>query len=132
MKKSILLLDLVGFNSCAQSLTCDDFKNGSFLIPADSLVAKSYKIERRSGQQIEFDEKGNKSIIDIKYIDDCNYILTINPNSPKKLKSERLINEAGGINVKVTEIKGDTLFYIGRLENDTLQFEQPGRIIKLK
>ncbi len=65
-------------------------------------------------------------------MDDCNYILTYDTKLNKLDELEQLINDSGGVKVEVLEIKGDTLYYNGILKNDTLLFEQPGRIIKLK
>tara|TARA_R110002049_G_scaffold61931_2_gene166030 strand:+ start:87 stop:215 length:129 start_codon:yes stop_codon:yes gene_type:complete len=42
------------------------------------------------------------------------------------------VNSSGGIEIEVLEIKDDILFYNGTFKNDTLVFEQPGTIIKLK
>ena len=133
MKKILVSTLLIcGFSSCAQELTCADFTNGEFLIPADSLDAQSYKVTRKNGRQIELDEKGNETLIDIKYKDDCNYILTYNEDSENLDEMARYINASGGIKVEVLEIKGDTLFYSGLIENDSLRYEMPGRLVKLK
>ncbi|WP_240032185.1 hypothetical protein [Psychroflexus aestuariivivens] len=133
MKKVLVIALLIfGFSSCTQELTCADFKTGEFLIPADSLYAKSFKVIRKGGQQIEFDEKGDKTLVDIKYKDDCNYVLTYNEDSNNLDESNKYINASGGVKVEVLEIKGDTLFYSGVIENDSLRYEMPGKLVKLK
>ena len=133
MKKIIVFTIIIcGFSSCAQDLTCADFKNGEFLIPADSLDAQSYKVTRKNGRQIELDEKGDEILIDIKYKDDCNYILTYNEESKNLDELARYINASGGIKVEVLEIEGDTLTYSGVIENDSLRYEMPGKLVKLK
>lgn len=133
MKKLLFLLSaLTTFISNAQDLTCADFKNGKFLIPADSLVSESYVVTRDNGKQIEIDENGNKIQIDIKYIDNCNYILTYNPNSQNLDDLARYINASGGVRIKVKKIKGDTLSYIGVIKNDSIYYEMPGKLIKIE
>ncbi|MCY2686796.1 hypothetical protein [Salinimicrobium sp. TH3] len=133
MKKNLVSALLIcGFSSCAQEKTCEDFKTGEFLIPADSLNAESYRITRKNGQQIELDEKGDETLIDIKYKDDCNYILTYNENSNNLDELARYINASGGIRVEVLKIEGDTLTYSGVIENDSLRYEMPGKLVKLK
>ena len=131
MKKLlVLLLISTSFSSCGQELTCADFKEGEFLIPADSLNPESYKISRKNGKQIELDQNGDEIKIDIKYKDDCNYTLTYQ-ESQNLDELAKYINKSGGIHIKVLEIKGDTLTYSGLIENDTLSYEMPGKLIKL-
>ncbi len=133
MKKLlILILILSGLNSYAQELTCKDFMNGEFLIPADSLVPISYKILRSNSKQIEIGEDGIKTVINIKYIDDCNYILTYNSEENDYDELSEYINASGGVKVQVLEIKGDTLIYSGLVKNDSLNYEMTGKMIKLK
>ena len=133
MKKILVSALLIcGFSSCAQELTCADFKTGEFLIPADSLNAQSFKVIRKDGQQIEFDEKGDETLVDIQYKDDCNYILTYNENSKNLDELAKYINASGGIKVEVLKIEGDTLTYSGVIENDSLRYEMPGKLVKLK
>ncbi len=102
------------------------------MVPADSIISKSYIIVRQNGKQIELDDDGNKTFINIEYIDDCNFILTKDEKLNELDKVDQLVNDSGGMQVTVLEIKGDTLIYNGLLENDTLRFEQKGRIIKIK
>lgn len=133
MKKILFLLfSFTTFVSSAQDLTCADFKNGKFLIPGDSLNPETFIVTRNNGKQIEIDEDGNKIQIDIEYINDCNYILTYNPNSKNLDNIARYINASGGVKIKVTKIKGDTLSYIGVIKNDSIYYKMPGKIIKLE
>lgn len=131
-KNLVIALLICGFSSCAQELSCADFKNGEFLIPADSLNAESYKVTRKDGRQIELDEKGDEILVDIEYKDDCNYILTYNENSKNLDELARYISASGGIRVEVLQIEGDTLTYSGVIENDSLRYEMPGKLVKLK
>jgi len=128
----ILCILFMAFSACGQDLNCSDFKNGEFLVPADSIYPISSKIKRKNGRQIEWSEKGDSIYGKIKYIDDCNYILTYDSKLNVLDKFEQYINDSGGMQIKVLRIKGDTLFYNGILKNDTLLFEQPSLIIKLK
>ncbi|MGB5395483.1 MAG: hypothetical protein WBN16_14625 [Lutimonas sp.] len=116
----------------SQNLTCADFHNGTFLIPADSLISESYTVVRKENQQIEYDKQGLKSLVDIEFIDDCNYIMKANPKLEKFDAMAKYINDSGGVKVSVLEIRNDTLFYTGLLENDSIRYEQPGVMIKLK
>lgn len=112
--------------------TCADFKNGTFLIPGDSIYPVTSKIIRENGRQIEWEKPEDSTHALVKYLDDCNWILTYDTQLNELDELELLINDAGGVTIEVLKIKGDTLFYNGILKNDTLLFEQPGRIIKLK
>lgn len=133
MKKLLILLVFcIGLSSCGQDLKCADFKNGTFLIPGDSIYPISSNIIRKNGRQIEWEKEGDSTHAVIKYLDDCNWILTYDTELNVLDELEKLINNSGGVRVEVLKIKGDTLFYNGILKNDTLLFEQPGTIIKLK
>ena len=133
MKKIVVpLFIILALFSCKQALNCADFKNGTFLIPGDSIYPISSKVIRNNGRQIEWDSNKDSIYANIKYIDDCNYILTYDTKLNELDEIEQLINDSGGIKVETLGIKGDTLFYMGILKNDTLTFKQPGRIIKLK
>ena len=133
MKKIIfLLLITIGLTSCGQDLKCADFKEGEFLIPGDSIYPISSNIIRKDGRQVEWGKVGDSTHAIIKYLDDCNWILTYDTELNVLDELEILINNSGGVKVEVLEIKGDTLFYNSILKNDTLLFEQPGTIIKLK
>ena len=103
------------------------------MTPGDSVFPYQGTILRNNGKQIEWSTKdSDTTYLDIKYIDDCNYIITMNTELNKLDELDKLVNDSGGMKVKVMEIKGDTLFYNGVLENDTLRFEQPGLMIKLE
>ncbi|WP_396632132.1 hypothetical protein [Maribacter sp. R86514] len=134
MKKLIILcLSITGLTSCAQDLKCEDFKNGKFITPGNSTFPYQGTILRDNGKQIEWStESADTTHIDIRYLDDCNYVMTYNTELNELDNLEKFINDSGGMQVKVLEIKGDTLFYNGLLQNDTLRFEQPGLMIKVK
>jgi hypothetical protein len=134
MKKNFTLtfLLLVVIQTYSQTLTCSDFKSGTFLVPADSIVEKSYTVIRKDNQQIEYDKDGNKSIVDIEFIDECNYIMKANPKSENFDAMSQYVNDSGGIKIKVLKISRDTLFYSGLIENDSVRYEMPGILIKLK
>lgn len=135
MKKlTLLIIILIGFNSFAQDLTCADFKNGEFLVQGDELNDDSYIIIQKDGKLIEKDEdeEGDWTIMDIKYIDDCNYILTYNKISKDFEEVAENINSSGGIKFKVIEIKGNTLTYSTIWKNGSKNVEKTGKMIKLK
>lgn len=133
MNKILFICTLLfTFNSFAQNLNCDDFKEGEFLIPADHYNPTPFKVVRQGNQQIEVKENGEELLIDIKYTDKCNYILTSNPNSDLHDETAQMINDNGGVKVEMIEIKGDTLFYNSYIEIDNKTFTIPGKLIKLK
>ena len=133
MKKILTaLIVLSGLTSCGQDLNCTDFKNGTFMTPGDSIFPYQGTILRKDGKQIEWStESTDTTYINIKYLDDCNYVLTYDSELNVLDELDKLINDSGGMQVEVLEIKGDTLFYNGVLQNDTLRFEKPGTMIKL-
>lgn len=118
--------------SCAQDLKCTDFHDGQFLVLADSIYSESSKYLRKGKRQVEWNKPGDSIYANVKYIDDCNWILTYDNQLNELDEIEKFINESGGMHLETIEIRGDTLFYNGILKNDTLNFVQPGSILKLK
>ncbi|MEJ6791503.1 MAG: hypothetical protein QNK89_01870 [Lacinutrix sp.] len=133
MNKFLIICTLFfTFNSFSQNLNCEDFKEGEFLIPADRYNPTSFKVIRSNNQQIEIKENGEELLIDIKYTDKCNYILTSNPNSDLHDEIAQIINDKGGVKVEMIEIIGDKLFYNSYIKLDDKNFSIPGKLIKLK
>lgn len=54
---------------------CQRFRNGTFKIPADSLLPETI-IVRNGAKQIEMAEKKTSAESVVKWIDDCTYVLT--------------------------------------------------------
>jgi hypothetical protein len=72
MKFLILILLSCFYHS--KPLTCKDFKEGTFELP--SIDNSVHKIIRTANKQIEIVEKeGQHSEFDIKWLDECTYIL---------------------------------------------------------
>ena len=133
MKNIIVVLTLFSsINLCAQDLNCKDFKEGLFVVLADSIYSESSKYSRKKSKQIEWGEKGDSIYVNVKYLDDCNWVLTYDSDLNKLDELEEFINASGGMYLETKEIRGDTLFYNGILKNDTLPFSQPGAILKMK
>ncbi len=128
----ILTVICVTMNSCAQNLNCDDFHEGLFMVLADSIYSESSTYYRKGAKQVEWSKPGDSVYVNVKYIDNCNWILTYDTKLNKLDKLEKFINASGGMYLETLKIKGDTLFYSGILKNDTLPFTQPGSILKLK
>lgn len=99
-KLLLLILSLIGLNSCAQQLTCADFKIGQFYIPETAEMTKytivendsitemtperdssiyKYIVIRENNTQIEWTNgigNGNPEYEILEWIDDCTYRLT--------------------------------------------------------
>jgi len=78
-----------------QDLTCADFKEGHFVIPADELISFETQIVREGNQQtevIELDGKVMEAVINIQWIDDCSYTLVFDQGDElaEKLKVDDL------------------------------------------
>ncbi len=113
MKKLLLTICLIGLTSCAQELTCKDFKTGKFHIPnneelreytisfkdsvmkyspeRDSIVSK-YVVVRTENNQVEWENgvnNGTPSYEIIEWINDCSYRLYF--DSSKKVVTPILL-----------------------------------------
>jgi hypothetical protein len=82
-------------------LACKDFKNGAFLLPQED--KSNHKIIRTSTKQIEIVEtKKLQSEFDIKWLDECTYILfnrrvTKGTDEMPQFNKDTLYNHIGSI-----------------------------------
>ncbi len=117
LKSSLVLLIvlLASGSSFAQKLSetvnCQDFKNGSFLLEDASINYKA-QIVRSDTLQMEYDIIKNKnSLYAVNWLDDCNYTLNIirtDFDYPKEFMEATL-------NVQIYLTRGDTVFYRTKL-----------------
>ncbi len=85
MKILCLIILLISLNSHAQQLSCVDFKEGQFYVPADEETLLSYDIIRNGTEQIEIVEDPNNLLgsdfnktayVKIEWLDACTLRLT--------------------------------------------------------
>ena len=158
MKKTKLLLivlSLIGLNSCAQKLTCSYFKIGTFYIPETEEMSK-YTIEandsiaeltdkrdlsikkwivvREKNTQIEWKNGIGNGIPEyeiIEWIDDCTYRLTYDASKSELDDGKKWVNENNGIVVSKTKIENKCLYYTATMTtNDGQKISQDVIICK--
>ena len=158
MRKTKLLLitlSFIGLNSCAQKLTCSDFKIGTFYIPEteemskytieanDSiaeisperdLTIKKYIVVREKNTQIEWKNgigNGKPDYEILEWIDDCTYRLTYDSSKTELDEDKKWINENNGIVVSKTKIENKCLFYTATMTtNEGQKISQDGIICR--
>jgi hypothetical protein len=158
MRKTKLLLitlSLIGLNSCAQDLTCADFKIGKFYIPETKEMAKytiiendsisemtperdssikKYIVIREKDTQIEWKNgigNGKPDYEILEWIDDCTYRLTYDSSKTELDEDKKWINENNGIVVSKTKIENKCLFYTATMTtNEGQKISQDGIICK--
>ncbi len=119
MKKILLIIFLIGFDSFAQDLTCKDFKEGAFVVPADSITKISYEIIRKGNTQKEIvsdPEFKQVSFGKIKWITDCSYKTNYDTTKMKLTKYQEFINKNGGVLVEMIKIKGKCFYFKSMLK----------------
>lgn len=114
---SILVVFLT-LSSCAQEKKCADFKTGTFEY-SDQLYS-DLKVIRTDSTQTEINEKnGLEMHSSIKWIDDCNYVLTIT-----KVLNADLENVVGNtIEVEIFETKSDSYKLKSKSDAGNLELE---------
>ncbi|TXE19616.1 hypothetical protein ES692_02360 [Psychroserpens burtonensis] len=105
----LLLISVAGFG---QELKCKTFKTGTFIIPGDSIVSRS-TLKRSKTSQTERISAKEFTNLDIKWLDDCNYVLTLSTPTPEHTLSEveKLIEKDGGLRIGMLRTAADTLFF---------------------
>ncbi len=116
----LLVILLSSLKSFGQEITCEDFKNGTFLSPATEEVPLSYKIIRERNTQTEITEDPNgvlppdfqkKQYVIIDWIDQCSYRAKYDESKMQMSQFHKLVNESGGILTEMLKIENGCFFY---------------------
>ena len=122
--KSIYLLLFLVCMSCTTTLerNCTDFKTGSFEYTYD-IDAKKHTSTFTRTENLEIDYNGkNIDSIDVRWINDCEYVLkTINPKTLAQKKA---------IHIKILSTKGNTYTFESKIINDPQQRKSRGTVTK--
>ncbi len=119
MKKLILILIInLTLNSCAQEKNCADFKTGTFEYSDE--IYSDLKVIRTDSTQTEINTKnGLEMHSSIKWINDCNYVLTIT-----KVLNADLENVIGKtIEVEIVETKTNSYKLKSKSDAGNLELE---------
>lgn len=127
MKRTLLtLFILINYVGYSQNLTCKDFKNGTFIVPKDSISPITYKIIRKGNTQIElatnlheidpnllktYPHLKDKFYETIEWIDDCTYKLKYDVTKMKMSDELLFINNHGGLLTELIKIEGNCFYY---------------------
>lgn len=140
MKKTIIYSALlITLATNAQDLTCADFKEGHFYVPADKETLLSYKIRRNGTQQIETVEDPdqllgadfNKTAYQIiEWIDDCSYRLTSDASKIELSDYQKYINDANGLLVELIKIEGNCFYFKSTLNDQDIKQVINGKLCK--
>jgi hypothetical protein len=108
----VIALSMIGAISFGQELKCKKFRTGTFIIPGDSLVPQS-KLIRSKKSQVESISAKESMNLDIVWVDDCNYTLTLSKSTPVEEISEieKQIDKEGGLRIKMLRTSKDTMFF---------------------
>ena len=122
--KSIYLLLFLVCMSCTTTLerNCTDFKTGSFEYTYD-IDGKKHTSTFIRTENLEIDYNGkNIDSIDVRWINDCEYVLkTINPKTLAQKKA---------IHIKILSTKGNTYTFESKIINDPQQRKSRGTVTK--
>ena len=120
--KFLLPLVLILIQCNHPDLECKDFRTGKFKMTTSSPIKMEWEMERSGNNQIEIINEIPKvlegleysttpKIVNIEWIDDCNYKL-LAENTRGTLDSISVeMNEAGGVLTELVKIKGRCFYY---------------------
>ncbi|MBI6121469.1 hypothetical protein [Salegentibacter maritimus] len=120
MKLTLIITLLIGLSTTAQELTCADFKNGTFITPANEEVPLDYKIVRNGTSQVEISEDPNgilpadfqkKQYVTIEWLDDCSYRAKYDEKKMVMSDFHKLVNENNGILTEMVKIENGCFYY---------------------
>ncbi|MCD2259380.1 hypothetical protein [Psychroserpens luteolus] len=130
---SLALLLFICVMSYGQELKCKEFKTGTFIIPATDVVPVS-TLKRSETSQFESISKDDFMVLDIEWIDDCNYILKTNvEKTPAKRITDidKAIDKNGGLRVEMLRTVNDTLFFRAKATFNGKEYPIDGYQIKV-
>nr|WP_321222658.1 hypothetical protein [uncultured Psychroserpens sp.] len=134
MKKLIcvVILLMVGATSFGQKLKCKKFKTGTFIIPGDANIPQS-TLKRNKTSQFESISATEFLDLDITWVDDCNYVLTIKKDTPEEDISEveKLIEEGGGLRIEMLKTVKDTMYFRAIATIKGTDYPTEGKQIKI-
>lgn len=127
MKTFILCFAYLSLISFKNELKCDDFHYGKFEI-INKIDNRKYILEREQNFQSEetYDLKTGKKIDSkrvhsLKWINSCEYILTIDTLKSEYDESDIYINNNGGLKCRITKIYGNSSKVITSFENKSVE-----------
>ncbi len=129
MKNIILSFAFLSIFSLKEEsdLKCEDFHIGKFELVNKSNNRK-YILERKQKSQTEesFDLKtgknlGSKRVYNVKWINDCEYILLIDTLKSRFDETDIYINSNGGLKCKIVKIKNNTATITTSFEGNSVE-----------
>jgi len=123
MKNAYFLL-LIIFASCTNlERNCTDFKTGSFEYEYE-IDGQKIKATFTRSETLEIDYNGkNIDSINVRWINDCEYVLkTINPKTMAQKKA---------IHIKILSTKGNTYTFESKIINDPQRRTSKGTVTKV-
>lgn len=142
MRKTLLIIfTLIGIISFGQELTCKDFKIGTFNVEVLEPVKIEWRIIREGNQQTEliteipeeYKDLGyptDPHYANIKWLDDCTYILTYDGFKAELTESQKFINNAGGVMTELIKIEGKCFYYKSTMIVDEGDYVIEGKLCK--
>jgi hypothetical protein len=128
----VVVLVMISATSFGQKLKCKKFKTGTFIIPGDSIVPQS-TLKRNKTDQFESISAKEFMNLDITWVDDCNYVLTIKKDTPEEDISEveKLIEEGGGLRIEMIRTVKDTMYFRAVATIKGTDYPTEGKQIKI-
>ena len=122
-----------------KKLTCKDFKKGTFYSPVETESPEKYIIIRNDSIQTEeilnksdiTDSRRHKTIHGkLKWINDCDYIISYDKTKMIFGETEKFINKHGGVKTEMIKIKDKCYYYKSSLSVDGKTQVMKGKICK--
>lgn len=128
----VIVMAFVGVTAYGQELKCKKFKTGTFIIPGNERVPES-KLKRSKTIQIESISETKSMVLDIEWIDDCNYVLKRSADNLDEEISEleKKIDAEGGLRIQMLKTVKDTMYFRASATIDGKVYPIDGYQIKI-
>lgn len=123
---------IIVLTSCNKKVECDDFRQGSFIVPIDTEGGEPYRIIRNDSLQTEIDSRGVKIYSTITWLSKCSYVLMYDEDKMELKDYQKQINNVGGLIVNVTKTDGDCFYFTSKIKGEAESERIDGVMCKQK
>ncbi len=127
MKEKLKYLFLFAYSFLfSQSLICDDFKEGEFIVEY-TLFNASFELERKDNIDISKSKNGDVIYGNIEWVNECDYIIKYDSIKMNLNEQMKKLNERGGLLVEFVKIEDSCMYSKMKFFDE----DKEGQIIKM-
>ena len=93
------------YGQALSNIECQSYKNGTF-VTEGGLFNGRYAIKRRGNKQVEVDQNGSKFVFDVRWVDECSYVLKLRKISKNPMEIQWQEGDSIIVNIEQVNANG--------------------------